>query len=161
LPQEHPFTAGRRKKEPLISSRKYPDRPVLGVGALIFDAQNRILLAQRGGEPLKGWWSLPGGVLETGETLVEGVRREVLEETGLLVEPVRLFEVFERIMRDDEGRAEYHYVLMDYICRVTGGTLAPADDCADVRWVCREELSSLYITEGTLGVIDKAYDSQK
>jgi 8-oxo-dGTP diphosphatase len=132
---------------------------VLGVGALIFDEQRRILLAQRGGEPLKGWWSLPGGVLETGETLAEGVCREVLEETGLVVEPVRLFEVFERIMRDAEGRAEYHYVLMDYICRITGGTLAPADDCADLRWVARHELPSLRITEGTLGVIEKAYGS--
>ena len=133
---------------------------MLGVGALIFDDARRILLAQRGGEPLKGWWSLPGGVLETGETLVDGVRREVLEETGLVVEPVKLFEIFERIMRDAEGRAEYHYVLMDYICRVIGGTMAPADDCADLRWVARDELASLRITEGTLGVIEKAYGSQ-
>lgn len=134
---------------------------MLGVGALIFDDRQRILLAKRGGEPLKGWWSLPGGVLETGETLADGVRREVLEETGLVVEPVRLFEVFERIMRDDQGRAEYHYVLMDYICRVAGGTLAAADDCADVRWVARDELGSLRITQGTLGVIEKAYGSER
>lgn len=133
---------------------------MLGVGALIFDDRQRILLAQRGGEPLRGWWSLPGGVLETGETLAQGVCREVFEETGLVVEPVRLFEVFERIMRDAEGRAEYHYVLMDYICRVTGGRMAAADDCADLRWVAREDLASLRITEGTLGVIEKAYGSQ-
>jgi ADP-ribose pyrophosphatase YjhB (NUDIX family) len=134
---------------------------VLGVGALIFDDEARILLAQRGGEPLRGLWSLPGGVLETGETLADGVRREVLEETGLVVEPVRLFEVFERIMRDPQGRAEYHYVLMDYICRITGGSLAAADDCADVRWVGRNELASLRITEGTLGVIEKAYGAHE
>jgi ADP-ribose pyrophosphatase YjhB (NUDIX family) len=130
---------------------------VLGVGALIFDAAGCILLVRRGGEPLRGWWSLPGGVLETGETLCDGVRREVREETGLIVEPETMIEVFERIMRDAGGRAEYHYVLIDYICRMTGGTLAPADDCAEVRWASREELPSLQITEGTLGVIEKAY----
>lgn len=155
-----PKTGPQRRQHP-ISSRRYPERPVLGVGALIFDEHRRVLLACRGGEPLKGWWSLPGGVLETGETLAEGIRREILEETGLIVEPVRLFEIFERIMRDAEGRAEYHYVLMDYICRVTGGVLAPADDCADLRWVARHELASLRITEGTLEVIEKAYGSQE
>jgi ADP-ribose pyrophosphatase YjhB (NUDIX family) len=127
---------------------------------LIFDEQDRILLVQRGHEPLKGWWSLPGGVLETGETLCDGVRREVLEETGLVIEPVERFEVFERIMRDDEGRAEYHYVLIDYICRVAGGRLAPADDCAQVRWTQRSELGSFRITDGTAGVIEQAYRSK-
>jgi ADP-ribose pyrophosphatase YjhB (NUDIX family) len=127
------------------------------VGALIFDNQQRVLLVERGGEPLKGWWSLPGGVLEVGESLEDGVRREVLEETGLAIEPVSLFEVFERIMRDENGRPEYHYVLIDYICRVTGGELAAATDCAAVRWTGRDELTALRVTEGTLAVIEKAY----
>jgi ADP-ribose pyrophosphatase YjhB (NUDIX family) len=131
---------------------------VLGVGALIFDEQKRILMVERGGEPLRGWWSLPGGVLEIGETLVEGVRREVLEETGLVVEPVRMLEIFERIMRDETGRPEYHYVLIDYLCQVSGGTLAASDDCAAVAWFDRHALSTLRITDGTLTVIDKAYD---
>jgi len=137
-------------------SRRYPERPVLGVGALIFDESGRILLVKRGREPLKGWWSLPGGVLECGESLVEGVRREVREETGLEVEPIRLVEVFERILRDSEGRPEYHYVLLDYLCRPLGGVLAAADDCAAVRWTSYEELPSLKVTEGTLAVIEKA-----
>jgi len=142
------------------ASRRYPERPVLGVGALIFDDDRRILLVQRGGEPLKGWWSLPGGVLETGETVAEGVRREIREETGLSVEPVQLLTVFERIMPDAEGRAEYHYVLLDYICRVTGGTPCPADDCAALRWVPESELTGVEpLTEGTLGVIRKAYQT--
>ena len=130
---------------------------MLGVGALIFDEQQRILLIERGQEPLKGWWSLPGGALETGETLRGGVCREVLEETGLMVEPLELIEIFERIMHDEAGRTEYHYVLMDYICRVTGGELAAADDCAAVRWTHRDELEGLRVTEGTLAVIEKAY----
>ncbi|MBC7926232.1 MAG: NUDIX hydrolase [Bryobacteraceae bacterium] len=131
---------------------------MLGVGALIFDDEARILLVKRGGEPLKDWWSLPGGVLETGETLEQGVCREVLEETGLTVEPIRMLTLFERIMPDDEGRAEYHYVLVDYICKVISGTPCPADDCADLRWVERGELDSVHpLTQGTLGVIEKAF----
>jgi 8-oxo-dGTP diphosphatase len=130
---------------------------VLGVGALIFDEDQRLLLVERGREPLKGFWSLPGGVLETGETLAEGVRREVLEETGLLVELVETVEIFERIMRDAQGKTEYHYVLVDYICRVTGGALAAADDVSDVRWVSKQDLHGVRLTEGTLGVIEKAY----
>lgn len=139
-------------------SRQYPDRPFLGVGALIFDDAQRILLVRRGGQPLRGWWSLPGGVLETGETLHQGIQREVLEETGLLVEPVQMLTVFERIMPDAQGRTEYHYVLVDYICRITGGQPEAADDCAGLRWVTRSELPAVQpLTEGTLGVIEQAF----
>ncbi len=130
---------------------------MLGVGALIFDDDLRILLVERGREPLKGFWSLPGGVLETGETLAEGVVREVLEETGLIVSVDQPVEIFERIMRDPDGKAEYHYVLVDYICRVTGGSLAAADDVADVRWTPKQDLYGIRLTEGTLPVIEKAY----
>ena len=87
---------------------------------MIFDG-DAILLVERAGEPLKGYWSLPGGLLETGELIEDAVRREVLEETGLHVELLYRFDIFERIMRDDRGRAEYHYVLVDYVCKVTGG----------------------------------------
>jgi len=129
---------------------------VLGVGALIFDGA-RLLIVERGREPLKGFWSLPGGAVETGERLSDAIAREVLEETGLVVEPVRMFEIFERIMPDEEGRAEYHYVLMDYICTITGGTLAPGDDVSRVEWVTQQELSRFRLTEGTLEVIERAY----
>jgi 8-oxo-dGTP diphosphatase len=128
------------------------------VGALLFDG-DRILLAERGREPLKGYWSLPGGVLETGETLDAGIRREVLEETGLIVETDGVAEVFERIMLDTEGRAEYHYVLIDYFCRATGGVLCAGDDCSAARWFEMAELPGLLLTEGTLGVIKKAYET--
>ena len=140
--------------------RRYPQRPLVGVGALIFK-NHRILLTQRGKDPLKGWWSLPGGALETGETLKDAVCREVLEETGLEVEAGEVFEVFERITRDATGLVEYHFVLVDYICRVTGGTLMPGDDADAVEWVSRKNLPSLKITEGTLEVIERAFEKRK
>ena len=140
--------------------RRYPKRPILGIGALIFQGK-RILLAQRGKQPLLGWWSLPGGVLETGESLVDGIRREVREETGLEVKPVEIATVFERIMPDDKGRTEYHYVLIDYVCRVTGGTAQPATDVSALAWVREEELESYRLTEGTLPVIREAFRKRR
>lgn len=136
--------------------RRYPKRPILGVGAIIIDA-GRVLLVERGREPLKGYWSIPGGVLEVGEKLADGVRRETLEETGLEVQPLSVVEIFERIMLDTTGAAEYHYVLVDYLCRVTGGSLAAADDVSEVQWVERASLPRYRITEGTLPVIEKAF----
>ena len=139
-----------------LDNRRYPKRPLLGVGALIF-GNDTILLVERGKEPLKGYWSLPGGLLELGEKLEAAVQREVLEETGLEVEPLGLFELFERIMPDPEGNTEYHYVLADYICRVTGGKLQAASDVSDVRWVPRRQLCDFRVTEGTLAVIERAF----
>jgi len=116
-----------------------------------------VLLVERAKPPLQGYWSLPGGVLETGERLEEGVRREVLEETGLIVKPLRIVEIFERIMRDEAGRVEYHYVLVDYLCRVSGGTLKAQDDVSRAEWVPQPRLARYKITEGTLPVIEKAF----
>ena len=116
-----------------------------------------MLLVERGKPPLQGYWSLPGGVLETGESLEEGVRREIREETGLEIHPRAVVEIFERIMRDSAGRPEYHYVLIDYLCRVTGGTLCAASDCARAEWVPRRRLAEYRITEGTVPVIEKAF----
>jgi ADP-ribose pyrophosphatase YjhB (NUDIX family) len=137
-------------------SRRYPERPVAGVGAIILDG-DRVLLVERGNEPLKGVWSIPGGALETGESLLDGVRREAREELGLEVEVGELVELFERITRDARGRVEYHFVLADYLCTVTGGTLRASDDAADARWVGRLELAALPLTEGTAKVIEKAF----
>jgi ADP-ribose pyrophosphatase YjhB (NUDIX family) len=144
----------------VTDDRRYPDRPFLGIGALIFDGDS-ILLAERGHEPLKGWWSLPGGILETGETLIDGIRREVREETGLDVEPEAIFEIFERIMPDAEGRTEYHYVLIDYTCRVIGGALAAGSDVSHAVWVREEDLVAYQITEGTLAVVQRAFKARK
>jgi 8-oxo-dGTP diphosphatase len=144
------------KRRASKNGRRYPRHPILGVGAIIF-RRDCVLLIERGKPPLKGYWSLPGGAVETGEHLEEGVRREVLEETGLVVKPVRLFTIFERIRRDDRGEAEYHFVLVDYVCRVTGGSLEAASDVSRVAWVPRTALSRYKITKGTLPVIERAF----
>lgn len=126
------------------------------MGALIFEA-DRILLVERGHEPLMGWWSLPGGAVETGEKLHDAIIREVLEETNLAVEPIEVVEIFERLMHDADGKTEYHYVLIDYLCRVTGGDLRAGSDSSKAAWFGREELANLKLTKGTLPVIEKAF----
>ena len=130
------------------------------MGALIFRRES-ILLVERGKEPLKGYWSLPGGLVETGECLEDAVKREILEETGLRIRIDCMFEIFQRIMKDAAGRAEYHYVLIDYICRPAGGTLHAADDVARAEWVKRESLGDYLLTEGTLPVIERAFDARR
>lgn len=124
--------------------REFPQAPIVGVGAVIVN-RGRVLLVQRGREPLKGKWSLPGGMLELGESLHEGVIREVKEETGLRVEPIELIELLDRIVREETSggeRIRHHYVIADYLCRVVGGSLNAASDADAVRWVQRAEWNS-------------------
>lgn len=136
-------------------SRRYPARPLLGVGALVFQ-DGKVLLIERGQEPLKGWWTLPGGLVETGERLECAVRREVQEETGLEIRPFAVAAIFERIMPDLEGRTEFHYVIVDYICELTGGNLKAGSDVAKAMWVPADRLSSVKMAPGTPPVIEKA-----
>jgi 8-oxo-dGTP diphosphatase len=142
--------------------REFPRAPLVGVGAVVVSG-SRVLLVRRGREPLKGHWTLPGGVLEVGESLVDGVAREVKEETGLDVEVIELIELLDRIYREDgreEGRVRYHYVIADYLCRVTGGELRAASDADAVRWVERAEWNShsaLALDPITVRVMEKGW----
>jgi 8-oxo-dGTP diphosphatase len=134
--------------------REYPDNPLVGVGAVIVE-EKRVLLIRRGTAPLLGEWSLPGGVLECGETLREAVVREAREETGLMIETGEMLGVYERVIRGDERRVRYHYVLIDFLCRPVGGDLKAGSDAADVRWFTRDELPALNLAHDANDVVLK------
>ena len=137
--------------------REFPEAPIVGVGAVVIDG-TKVLLVRRANEPLKGEWSLPGGALEVGETLQQGVVREVLEETGVTVAPAGIVEILDRIVRDEEsGRVRYHYVLIDFVCRVTGGSPRVGSDADEVRWVDRAVLNEFAVAPVTVRVIEKAF----
>lgn len=141
----------------MADGRVYPARPVVSVGAVITDG-DRVVLVKRGHEPLKGAWSLPGGVVEIGETLHHALVREVREETCLDVEVRSVVEVLDRISRDADGRVEYHYVIVDYLCRPVGGTLACASDADEARWVSRPDLPNYGLTPKVASVIARAFE---
>jgi 8-oxo-dGTP diphosphatase len=147
----------------MTSSREYPDRPVVGVGGVIIH-KGRALLIRRGSEPLLGEWSIPGGTLELGETLAEGVARELLEETGLVVRVLGQIEVFERIYLDDDGgaskkkkRPRFHYVIVDFLCEHLSGKPRAGSDATDVSFVREEELDKFQLTETALRILRKAF----
>lgn len=141
----------------MVIQREFPELPLVGVGAIIIEG-DRVLLVKRAHPPIQGQWSIPGGVLEVGEMVREAAVREAREETGLLVEPGELLGVYDRILRDPEQRVQYHYVLIDFLCRPVGGELLAASDAAEVRWFRREELLSLQLAEDTLEVIGKGFE---
>jgi 8-oxo-dGTP diphosphatase len=137
--------------------REYPEAPIVGVGAVVIKG-TEVLLVRRGSEPLKGEWSLPGGALEVGETLQQGVVREVFEETGITVAPAGVIEILDRIIKDEEsGRVRYHYVLIDFVCRVTSGSPRVGSDADEVRWVDRAMLEEYRVAPVTVRVIEKAF----
>src|SRR6201984_3327877 len=137
--------------------REYPETPLVGVGAIIIE-ERRVVLVKRGHPPLEGKWSIPGGVLEVGETLRKAVVREALEETGLAVEPGELLGVFERVLPDEQGRMKYHYVLIDFLCRAVAGELVAGDDADEVRWFRRDQLAPLQLARETEEVILKGFE---
>ena len=136
--------------------REYPETPLVGVGAIIIE-ENRVLLVKRGHPPLMGEWSIPGGVLEIGETLREAAIREAMEETGLQVEPSTLLGVFDRVLRDADERILYHYVLIDFLCRRISGEPRAGGDVDDVRWFSREEIATLSLAKDTAEVIERGF----
>jgi len=138
----------------------HPDRPVVSVGAVVIDG-DCVLLVKRGQAPMKGQWSLPGGAVEIGEELHAALVREVREETCLDVRVGPVVEVLDRIIRDDGGRVEYHYVIIDYLCRLAGGSLACASDAEDACWVSRHDLAGYTLTPKVTDVIARAFEMSR
>ena len=146
----------------MASSREFPERPVVGVGGVIIEDRHALLI-RRGSEPLRGQWSIPGGTLELGETLEEGVARELLEETGVQVRVLELIEVFDRIFNangtiaKNERKPKYHYVIVDYLCERIGGEPRAGSDVTDVIFAREEELPRFHLTETAMRVLKKAF----
>ena len=134
--------------------RIYPERPIVGVGAVVLDGR-RVVLVKRANEPLKGEWSLPGGAVDVGETLEQAIRREVREETGLDVEVGPIVDVLDRIRYDPDGRVRFHYVLVEFLCRPTGGDLRCASDAAEAAWADGPDLERYQVAAATITVIEK------
>jgi ADP-ribose pyrophosphatase YjhB (NUDIX family) len=137
--------------------REYPDAPLVGVGVIIID-RDRVVLVKRGHAPLTGEWSIPGGLLEVGETLRQAAVREALEETGMCVEVGDLLGVYDRVVRDADERTLYHYVLIDFRCRRIAGEPEAADDAAEARWFSRAEIRELALAEDTAEVIKLGFE---
>lgn len=140
----------------MSQNRQYPDRPVVGVGGVVIEGE-RALLIRRGSEPLKGEWSIPGGTLELGETLAEGVARELREETGLEVRVLELIEAFERILPGNGRNPEYHFVILDYLCELRGGTPRPDSDVTDVAFAREDELDRYQLTPTATRILKRAF----
>ncbi len=132
--------------------REYPDSPLVGVGAIVIDA-GRVLLVKRAHAPLAGEWSIPGGVLEVGETLRQAAVREAREETCLTVETGDLLGVYDRMVLDGENRPRYHYVLVDFLCRWVAGEARAAGDAAEVRWFTPNQAAELPLAADTAEVV--------
>lgn len=137
--------------------RRYPPQPIASVGVVVLKG-DEVLLVRRGHEPRQGEWSIPGGVIELGETIKEAARREVKEECGLDIRVGRVLDVIDAIYGDEEGRIRYHYVLVDMAATYLNGELKAGSDVEEARWVKREELHRLSLPEKTRAVILKALE---
>ncbi len=135
-------------------SREYPEAPVAAVGVVVVREDGRLLLARRANPPAQGLWSLPGGRIELGETVVEAARREVREECGVECEPLEVFHAVDRVFRDREGRVQYHYLIVEVLARWVSGEVSPGSDASEADWFKTRELSSLDITPGVAEVVD-------
>ena len=143
----------------MCDSRLYPTRPWLGVAALI-KAGDQIVLVEQGKAPLKGIWSLPGGAVESGESLADAIKREILEETGLDIVPSHLGELVDVIRKDDQGRPERHFVLAIFVAESDKLSLVPGDDAAQAEWVSLDNLKTYPLTDGTEDVIQRLLNNK-
>jgi ADP-ribose pyrophosphatase YjhB (NUDIX family) len=135
-----------------MTERRYPDRPIVAVGAIVV-RDGRVLLARRGKPPAVGLWSVPGGGVRLGEALQAAARREIREECGIEIELTDVLEVIERMTRDEDGRIQYHYVIVDYLAKWAGGTPMPTPEALEVRWVHPDEFPQYEMTRGSAEVI--------
>jgi 8-oxo-dGTP diphosphatase len=139
----------------MTSAREYPSVPRVGVGAVVLDG-GRVLLVRRGQPPLAGKWSLPGGLVELGETTREAIRREVAEECGLEIRVGEVAGILDRVVRDGDGRIRYHWVLVDYVAYLESGTLCAASDADEAQWVDVDAVERLDTTDGLMDMIRRA-----
>jgi 8-oxo-dGTP diphosphatase len=141
----------------LPRKREYPDRPIVGVGGVVIE-HGRTVLIRRSNPPLEGQWSIPGGILEVSETILQGVERELHEETGLVVRAGELIEVFERIIPDKDGRTQYHFVIIDYLCERLSGSPRPGGDALEAVWVEQGDLERYALVPAVIRVLGKAFE---
>ncbi|MEX2721655.1 MAG: NUDIX hydrolase [Candidatus Wukongarchaeota archaeon] len=136
--------------------RRYPDAPIVGVSALVI-RKDKVLLVRRGKEPDRGRWSIPGGVIETGETIENALKREVFEECGVKIRVKQLLDVVEKIFFDSQGKAEFHYILLSYLADYLEGDIHPASDVLEVKWVGKEDIEKLDVIESVLKVLKEFF----
>lgn len=141
----------------MTSQRRYPDRPILGVGGVVLMGDGRVVLVKRKYEPAAGTWTLPGGAVEIGETARAAAAREILEETGLVVDVGPVVDVIDRIFRDEDGRVEYQYVVVDYACTPQAGTLAAGSDVDEVALAGPADLDRFALTEAVKSVLARVF----
>jgi ADP-ribose pyrophosphatase YjhB (NUDIX family) len=151
------MTPQHSQPTPVTANRRYPSAPMVGTAVVVLDDEGRVLLVQRGKPPRVGAWGIPGGLLDLGERLVDGARREVREECGVEIELRDLIAAFEPMYYDEEGRLEYHYVVLDYWGTLAGGTARPGDDAAAVAWATMDELPNYNLRAETTSVVTEAY----
>ncbi len=145
-------------KSQFTETREYPERPILAAGGVVIQ-DGRVLLTRRGQPPLEGRWSIPGGIVELGETIADAVVRELKEETGIRVRVLELIEIYEKVARDEMGAAQYHFVILDYRCEFVEGTASAGGDAVEAMWATEEQLESLGLTVAAKRVIQKAFSA--
>jgi len=140
-------------------SRSYPTTPLVGVGVVIINEKKQVVLVKRGNEPKKGLWTIPGGSVELGEQVSEAAIREVKEECNIDIELNDLLGVVDLILKDKDGKVQYHYILIDYLAKYRGGFLKPQSDVTEAEWYYQHQLEKLDIPEVTLKILEKAFNS--